>query len=286
MRIEINDLKNELTEHLDQTLAHVTGRPAQETAEALLSWQRAREHFDDLTVALGKLKNKKLLEVGCGYGLFLVICLENGIRAKGIEPANQPYYQTTLRIGRELLKRSGFNPNLIKQADGEKLPYKDESFDIVVSFFTLEHVQNVKRVIQESTRVLKSGGYLYSVVPNYGSFWESHYGIIWIPYLSKSLGRLYLKLWGKNPKLLDELQLVNQIDLKNITRPLPLLVLDWGKEVFTEKVSKLKLPELSTVGSAKKIITILKTLKLLKPAIHVANLFNAQTPIVLLAQKK
>lgn len=285
MDIELGDLKEKLIDHLDKTWATSTKRSAKETAEALLSWERAKEQFDDLVSTIGDLKNKKLLEVGSGYGLFLATCLENGIKAEGVEPASQDPYKLTLKISQEVLRRSGFNPNLISQAKGENLPYQTDLFDVVVSLFTLEHVRDVKKVLEESVRVLKGGGYLYSVVPNYGSFWETHYGIIWIPYIPKSLARIYVRIWGKNPKLLDEFQFVNQRSLEKILRNLPLTILSWGNELFKKRVFKLRITELSTAGSAKKILEILKALKLSRLVILVADLFKAQTPIVLIARK-
>lgn len=289
MNIKIDDLKEELVAHLNKTLAPMTKRPAKETAEALLSWERAKEEFSTLNASLngvmGNLKGKKLLEIGSGYGLFLTLCLKNGIRAEGIEPANQDTYKSTLKISKEILKRSGFNPNVIKQVSAEDLPYRTNSFDLVVSSFTLEHVQNLGKVLKESVRVLKSGGYLYFTVPNYGSFWESHYGIIWIPYLPRFLAPIYVRFWGKNPKFLDELQFVNQLELERIVQKLPLSVLDWGQKLFKDRVIGLKFSDFSTQGSAKKILRFLNFLHLLRFASFIAILFKAQTPIIFLARK-
>lgn len=290
MNVKIDDLKKELTDHLNKTLAPITKRPAKETAEALLSWERAREEFSALTASLDglvdDLKGKKLLEIGSGYGLFLTVCLENGIKAEGVEPANQDTYKSTLKVSKLVLKRAGFNPDIIKQISAENLPYKTNSFDLVVSLFTLEHVRNIEKVLKESVRVLKQGGYLYIVVPNYGSFWESHYGIIWIPYLPKFLARIYIKLWGKDPKFLGELQLINQLNLEKILKNLPLTVLDWGQKSFKDRVVKLKFSDLSTQGSVKKILKILKRLHLIGPICFIASLIKAQTPIILLGRKE
>lgn len=290
MNVKIDDLKKELTNHLNKTLAPITKRPAKETAEALLSWERAREEFSDFRASLDglvdDLKGKRLLEIGSGYGLFLAVCLENGIKAEGVEPANQDTYKSTLNISKIVLERSGFNADVIKQISAEDLPYKTNSFDLVVSLFTLEHVGNIDKVLKESVRVLKPEGYLYFVVPNYGSFWESHYGIIWIPYLPKFLVEIYVRLWGKNPVFLDELQFVNQLNLEKILKRLPLTILDWGQKSFKDRILNLKFSDLSTQGSAKKILKILKELHLIRPICFIAGLIKAQTPIILLGRKE
>lgn len=40
----------------------------------------------------------------------------------------------------------------------EKLPFDDDSFDIVMSFFVLEHIQNIELLFEEVYRILKFGG--------------------------------------------------------------------------------------------------------------------------------
>ena len=49
--------------------------------------------------------------------------------------------------------------------DGHDLPFEDTSFDAVVTTAVLEHVLYPERVATEITRVLKSGGLLYSELP-------------------------------------------------------------------------------------------------------------------------
>lgn len=285
MYSNLSDVEKKLRVHVSKTLALSTKRSPQETTSALLSWKRSQELYDEMVSFLGPLNGKKLLEVGCGYGLFLAICLKNGVKAGGVEPASQEFYKFTLKLGQEILKRSGFSKNIIKNSTGEKLPYKDNTFDIVVSLYTLEHVQDVKKVLFESTRVLKPGGHLYCVVPNYGSFWEGHYGILWIPYLPKAFAKLYVRLWGKAPYALSEYQLISQLTLEKHIKNLPIEVLGWGNDLFIKKVQSLSISG-GTMGSAKKILEILNSLKLLKLAAHIASFFKAQTPIILVAKKK
>ena len=48
---------------------------------------------------------------------------------------------------------------------GEQLPFKDNSFDAVISIAVLEHVRNPFECANEISRVLKPGGELYCCVP-------------------------------------------------------------------------------------------------------------------------
>ena len=50
-------------------------------------------------------------------------------------------------------------------ADGSKLPFKSNSFDIVFCLETLEHVTNISFVLGEISRVLRKGGVLISSIP-------------------------------------------------------------------------------------------------------------------------
>lgn len=49
--------------------------------------------------------------------------------------------------------------------DAHRLPFQDNSIDSLIYQAVLEHVQDPRRVIDEATRVLKPGGYLYLEVP-------------------------------------------------------------------------------------------------------------------------
>ncbi len=284
MYSNLSDIEKKLTAHVSKTLALYTKRSPRETASALLSWKRAQDLYDEMVSSIGPLKGKRLLEIGCGYGLFLTICLNNGVKAEGIEPASQEFYKFTFNIGKEILKRSRHSKRLIKNSCGEKLPYKNSTFNAVVSLYTLEHVQNVEKVLSECSRVLKKGGYLYIVVPNYGSFWEGHYGIPWIPYLPKSMARLYVRLYGKLPNAIDELQFVNQITLEKILKSKPVKVKTWGAASFVKQVQDTSLSG-GTLGSAKRILDILRYLGILKFTAHMACFVKAQTPIILVAEK-
>lgn len=55
------------------------------------------------------------------------------------------------------------NVNLV--ADARALPFPDNSVDMVISEFLLEHVPDPENVVKEITRVVKSGGYIYIAVP-------------------------------------------------------------------------------------------------------------------------
>src|SRR2546430_12288601 len=52
-------------------------------------------------------------------------------------------------------------------AQGEELPFEDNSLDAILSYDVFEHVQNVQYALGECHRVLKKGGRLFVVFPGY-----------------------------------------------------------------------------------------------------------------------
>lgn len=57
-------------------------------------------------------------------------------------------------------------------ADGSRLPFPDQSFDLVFCQFVLMWVNNLHAVIREIKRVLKQGGVLVAFEPDYGGMIE------------------------------------------------------------------------------------------------------------------
>ncbi len=59
-------------------------------------------------------------------------------------------------------------------AQGEELPFEDDTFDAILSYDVFEHVQNVRYTLSECHRVLKNGGRLFVVFPGYFHPTEHH----------------------------------------------------------------------------------------------------------------
>jgi 2-polyprenyl-3-methyl-5-hydroxy-6-metoxy-1,4-benzoquinol methylase len=99
--------------------------------------------------------NKKVLDVGCGYG-HLLYCIkeEFGAKVYGLEPSSQ-----VVNIGKEF-----FNVDIIK--DVLENYNTKEKFDIVMCNHTIEHTDNPELVIKELGKHLTTDGLLYIEVPN------------------------------------------------------------------------------------------------------------------------
>lgn len=65
-----------------------------------------------------------------------------------------------LAVGIDEAEKQGFCNIDFVQGDAEKLPFSDNSFDIVISRLAFHHFPNPKRCFSEMARVLKTGGKL------------------------------------------------------------------------------------------------------------------------------
>jgi SAM-dependent methyltransferase len=146
---------------------------------------------------------QRLLDIGAGYGSIVLAARQAGIDAEGLEPAA---YE--IGFARERLRalRPTDDPAAIyRQGDGMRLPYEDNSFDVVTTLNVLEHVQDFRGVLSEAVRVLKPGGRLYAICPNYAAFrQEAHYLVPWLPLLPRALASVYLRLLGRDPAFFEQ----------------------------------------------------------------------------------
>jgi len=105
----------------------------------------------------GFRKGEKILEIGCGRGEFLEAFKALGLDVSGIDLSEQ---------SANFLSYLG-----VKCADVSKepLPYADSSFDIVYHKSLLEHLYSAEHLMKETLRVLKPGGKVIILTPD----WES-----------------------------------------------------------------------------------------------------------------
>jgi len=70
------------------------------------------------------------------------------------------------RLALKLQKNDiNFETRLLSRDDSNSLPFEDDEFDIIVSFYTLEHLYPLQPYLSEMYRVLKKGGLFMGGVP-------------------------------------------------------------------------------------------------------------------------
>ena len=99
-----------------------------------------------------KFRGARLLEIGCGMGTDLLQFARGGARCTGIDLTPR-----SIEITRHRFRLYGADGNFMI-SDGERLPFRTESFDVVYSNGVLHHTPDTAGAIREVHRVLRPGG--------------------------------------------------------------------------------------------------------------------------------
>jgi len=148
----------------------------------------------------------RLLDIGCGFGHFLLTGREMGYRVHGIEMS---------RNNAEFIRGQFGIP--VVEGDFLRIPLKTE-YDVVTLWDTLEHMDRADLVLEKVSRVLKPGGAVYIQVPQSDSFFARllrdrwwAVGLDHVNYFSGTTIRLLLRRYG-----LDVIGIRSSIEMKNI----------------------------------------------------------------------
>lgn len=127
-----------------------------------LPWYNKQMYFDHLAryvFAQSYVKRKTVLDIACGSGYGCLLLVSAGAKKIiGIDNAKDaiiyakkkyPHQKITYGVG-----------------DAGNIPLKNNSIDVVVSFETIEHVEDYKKFVQEIHRVLKKNGVVIMSTPN------------------------------------------------------------------------------------------------------------------------
>lgn len=236
------------------------------------------------------LAGRRLLEVGSGFGVFLaVVRRDYGIESFGVEPATEGF-ESTYELSRRVLSEYGQDPGRITAAAGEQLPFPDAAFDLIYSSTVLEHTRDPERVLHEALRVLKPGGHLMFVYPNYGAFFEGHYVVPWIPYLPKSVAPAWLRLWGRDPGFVSTLQFTTYFKTKRwLRRCPPADVLTMGEAIFRERMLGLDATAWNRWAGLQRVygwVELVRRFRLIRPLTSALLCVRSFDPIILTLRKR
>jgi SAM-dependent methyltransferase len=132
-------------------------------------------HFEKLhhllrLVDFDAWRGRAVLDVGCGAGVEVVRFARAGARTFGVDLSEQAVGLTKLNVAQQHLRAS------LSVADGEALPFPDNSFDYIFAHGVVQYAATDARVVAECHRVLKRGGVVLFQVYN---------RISWLNLLSK-----------------------------------------------------------------------------------------------------
>ena len=148
--------------------AHADLRFRSEYDYALFEYYRSAKVIAFLERA-GVTVRGRVLDAGCGGGGMPLSLAEEASAVVGIDPAER-FQDAGVRLGRE----RGLRHLHFALADGMALPFRDASFDLVLSHAVIEHVADAPLYLRECARVLAPDGHVYLSTAPYLSFAGAH----------------------------------------------------------------------------------------------------------------
>lgn len=115
------------------------------------------EHAARYVFALPYVENKTVLDIACGTGYGLGLLKNEARFVAGVD--------VSVEAAREARVECDAKTSVLL-GDGLGLPFADESFDVVTSFETLEHLHERGKFLAELRRVLRKQGVLILSTPN------------------------------------------------------------------------------------------------------------------------
>ena len=148
--------------------AHADLRFRSEYDYALFEYYRSAKVIAFLERA-GVTVRGRVLDAGCGGGGMPLSLAEEASAVVGIDPAER-FQDAGVRLGRE----RGLRHLHFALADGMALPFRDASFDLVLSHAVIEHVADAPLYLRECARVLAPDGHVYLSTAPYLSLAGAH----------------------------------------------------------------------------------------------------------------
>ncbi len=231
-----------------------SGKSALDEIQESLS---AGEKIMERSLSLVEGDGLSVLDVGCSWGplVFGAAYSDRVARASGLE-----IEQLAVDLGNAVVKSqfcSTENAKKIQIVKGaaESLSYEDDVFDLITCHTVIEHVEDVEQCLKEMARVLKPGGVLHLEAPNYIWPYEPHLQIWMFPLGPRWISKLIVKLCGKDPGAIDQLQFVHPFMIEKILKKLDV---DF-ENIYLEKLKNILVDEkYDQIKGHKKFITILR----------------------------
>lgn len=143
-----------------------------------------------------KTEEKKLLDIGCGTGDFLLTCKNNGWNVEGVEPNKNA----------KNIAETKLSSTIYTDIDN----VLSKRFDVITLWHVLEHVPNLEEYTSKLKLLLKPQGVLIVAVPNFKSYDALYYKQFWAAF------DVPRHLWHFSKKSIQELFLRQQLKVEMI----------------------------------------------------------------------
>ena len=154
---------------------------------------------------------KEVIDIGCGTGIIAFLAVDLG--ASKVICGDIADYM--LKRGKENATKLQYNSNQIQfcQLDAESLPFKDESFDIVLTGMAFGLFPKQGKAVKEMFRVLRPGGLVSLGAHGPEHYWEAADNTI------RALNKKYLlgyrfEFWPRTEKQIHKL--MEKAGFKNV----------------------------------------------------------------------
>jgi SAM-dependent methyltransferase len=103
--------------------------------------------YEEVLGRLGLEPGRRVLDVGCGTGVFLSLAAGRGLEPSGVDAS-----EALLRLARRRLPDAD-----LRLGDMQLLPYPDDGFDLVTGFTSFFYAADMVAALSEAGRVAKPG---------------------------------------------------------------------------------------------------------------------------------
>lgn len=184
----------EVKKNRTSKLGNVYYSQAPKATEDVFSFSDRKRVADQIVSVLSEFLGKKklqtlsCLDIGCATGVITYYLSSEFKDIVGIEIDPQAVKDAKKNFIRKNLK--------FLVGNGEKLPFKNDAFDVVICNEVYSYTENPEHLMREINRVLKPQGICYFVGDNLLYPIENQYKLPLLHYLPDSLAKLYLNLAG------------------------------------------------------------------------------------------
>ena len=106
-----------------------------------------------------KFNPKTFLDIGCAYGELVKALNDLGVEAYGIDGSEYAVANVDPSI-----RNNVFKVNL----NSDSFPFSDKKFDLIGSFYSVEHIHNIEFFAKELHRAIKDDGKIWFLTPDIG----------------------------------------------------------------------------------------------------------------------
>jgi SAM-dependent methyltransferase len=117
-------------------------------ADWALNEEQQTPTYEEVMRRLGLRDSQRVLEVGCGTGVFLRMAADRGVAVSAIDAS-----QELVAIARERVPEAD-----VRVGEMQALPHADDTFDVVAGFNAFFFAADMVEALREAARVAKPGG--------------------------------------------------------------------------------------------------------------------------------